>query len=193
MGDNYRTRANVWLRPEYSVEVARHAGETGFRGVISLFLPIQNWWRASFNNWFFARACWDPDLDINLCIRKYCSDYYGDKASEIEQIFNLLLNNLHPEPYQDQLISAAERLPGVQSSSEMILTRLDSLSKTTGEKDVLIRLQRLRAYVEYFLLYTEAMASSKPDDLKRLFNYSLEHPEQDMVLMYPEYIGWRNN
>jgi hypothetical protein len=52
MGDNYRTRANVWLRPEYSVSVACHASELGYRGVISLFLPIQNWWRASFNNWF---------------------------------------------------------------------------------------------------------------------------------------------
>ncbi len=66
MGDNYRTRANVWLRPAYSAEVARHASEMGFRGVISLFLPIQNWWRASFNNRFFARACWDPDLDIKF-------------------------------------------------------------------------------------------------------------------------------
>ena len=130
MGDNYRTRANVWLRPAYSVEVARHAGEMGFRGVISLFLPIQNWWRASFNNWFFARACWDPNLNIKSCIGKYCHDYYGDKASDVEQIFNLILTDLQPEPYKDQLISAAERLPEVRSLSETILTRLDSLSNT---------------------------------------------------------------
>lgn len=190
MGDNYRTHANVWLRPEYSVEVARHASKSGFRGVISLFLPIQNWWRASFNNWFFARACWDPDLDIKFCISKYCRDYYGNKASDVEQIFNLILTDLQPEPYKDQIKSAAERLPKVRSSSEIILTRLDILLNSSSENA--LRLQRLKAYVEYSLLHTEAMATRKAVDLKRLANYSKENPEQDMVLMYPDYIIWRN-
>ena len=73
------------------------------------------------------------------------------------------------------------------------MTNLDSLLNTSQEKDIAVRLQRLRAYIEYSLLHTEAMASRKPNDLKRLANYSKEHPEQDMVLMYPEYIKWRNN
>jgi hypothetical protein len=42
------------------------------------------------------------------------------------------------------------------------------------------------------LLHTEAMASRKPADLERLSSYNREHPQQDMVLMYPEYIKWRN-
>lgn len=192
MGDNYRSRANVWLRPAYSVQVARHASEMGFRGVISLFLPMQNWWRSSFNNWFFARACWDPNLDIKLCIRKYCHNYYGKQASDVEEIFNLILTDLQPELYKNQLETAPERLPKVRASSKTILTKLDSLTNTFQEKDIALRLQRLRAYVEYSLLHTEAMASRKPVDLKRLANYSKEHPEQDMVLMYPDYITWRN-
>jgi hypothetical protein len=192
MGDNYRTRANVWLRPEYSVQVARNASEMGFRGVISLFLPMQNWWRSSFNNWFFARACWDPNLEIKLCIRKYCHDYYGNKASDVEQIFILILTDLKPEPYKDQIISAAERLPKVRSSSEIILTRLNILLNSSSEKDIALRLKRLKTYVEYSLLHTEAMASRNAADLKRLANYSKENPEQDMVLMYPDYITWRN-
>jgi hypothetical protein len=192
MGDNYRTRANVWLRPAYSAEVAHHASEIGFRGVISLYLPMQNWWRASFNNRFFAKACWDPAPDIKSTINKYCHDYYGDKASDVEQIFSLIFTELQPEPYKDQLISASERLPGVKASSDIILHRIDSLLTTSGDKVIVLRLQRLRAYVEYSLLHTEAMASRKPGDIKRLANYSREHPEQNMVLMYPEYITWRN-
>ena len=80
----------------------------------------------------------------------------------------------------------------MRSSSEIILTRLDSLTNTAVEKDIALRLQRLRAYVEYSLLHTEAMASRKSIDLERLANYSREHPDQDMVLMYPDYITWRN-
>jgi hypothetical protein len=192
MGDNYRARANVRLRPAYSAGVARHASEMGFRGVISLFLPIQNWWRASFNNWFFARACWDPNLDIELCIRKYCNDFYGNKASEAEKIFHLILSDLQPEPYKDQLTSASERLPYVRSSSEIILARLDSLASTPMEKDIALRLQRVRTYVEYSRLHAEAMASRRPADLERLASYSREHPEEEMVMMYPDYITWRN-
>ena len=131
-------------------------------------------------------------LEIKSCISKYCHDYYGNKASDVEQIFNLILTDLQPEPYKDQVISAAERLPKVRSSSEMILTRLDNLLKSSNEKDIAIRLQRLKAYVEYSLLHTEAMASRKAVDLKRLASYSRENPEQDMVLMYPDYITWRN-
>ena len=192
MGDNYRSRANVWLRPGYSAQVARNASKLGYRGVISLFLPIQNWWRASFNIHFFAQACWDPDLDIKSGIAKYCHAYYGNKASEVEQIFNLILTGLQPEPHSDQVISAKEQLPGVHSSSGLILNRIDSIINTTTEKDLLVRLQRLRAYVEYSLLHTQAMASGKPEDIRRLVSYSREHPEQGMVIMYPDYIAWRN-
>jgi hypothetical protein len=192
MGDNYRSRSNVLLRPSYSVQVARHASEMGFRGVISLFLPMQNWWRSSFNNWFFARACWDANLDIQSCIRKYCHDYYGEQASKVEQIFNIILTVLPPKPYSEQLKKASIRLPEMRAYSKNILTKLDSLTNATKEKDVALRLQRIKAYVEYNLLDAEAMASGKPEDFKRLCNYSKEHPEEEMVLMYPGYISWRN-
>jgi hypothetical protein len=193
MGDNYRTRANVWLRPEYSAGVARHASEMGFRGVISLFLPIQNWWRSSFNNWFFARACWDKDLNIKASVRNYCMNYYNSQGPEIDTIFNLILEDVQREPYREQRTSAVERLSRVKDSSQAILARLDRILKNTKDPDAAIRIQRLRTYVEYSLLHCEAMASGKPADLKRLSDYSKEHPDQQMVLMYPEYVMWRNS
>jgi hypothetical protein len=193
MGDNYRTRANVWLRPEYAAGVARNASEMGYRGVISLFLPIQNWWRASFNNWFFARACWDEDLNIKSSIRNYCMTYYGAKGPEIETVFNLILDDLQREPYRDQRASAVERLSRVKNASQAILVRLDRILKSTTDQNIIIRIQRLKTYVEYSGLHCEAMASGKPADLKHLSDYSKDHPDQQMVLMYPEYILWRNS
>lgn len=192
MGDNYRSRSNVILRPSYSVQVARHASEMGFRGVISLFLPMQNWWRSSFNSWFFARACWDANLDIQSSIGKYCHDYYGEQASDVEQIFSIILTELPPKPYTEQLKTVSIRLAEMRAYSKDIIAKLDSLTNTTKDKDVALRLQRLKTYVEYNLLNTEAMASGKPEDFKQLGNYSKEHPEEEMVLMYPGYISWRN-
>jgi hypothetical protein len=192
MGDNYRSRANVWLRPGYAADVAHHASEMGFRGVISLYLPIQNWWRSSFNSWFFARACWDKDFDIKVNLRNYCAKYYGAQATEIENIFGLILKDLQPEPNRDQQRSVSERIKGIRTAVTSILKKLDQISKDTSDNEVAIRIRRLRTYVEYSLLHCEAMASRKPADLKKLSDFSREHPDQQMVLMYPGYIRWRN-
>ena len=192
MGDNYRNCDNVWLRPAYSANIPRHANELGFRGVISLFLPIQNWWRASFNNWFFARACWDSTLDINGSISDYCKNYYSGHAPEVEGVFKLILTELQPEPYTRPVESAKMRLSTVKTSSEKIIKAIDGIISQAKEPEITIRLQRLRTYVEYSLIHCEAFASLKNADLERLINYSKEHADQDMVLMYPGYIRWRN-
>lgn len=191
MGDNYRARANVLLCPAYSVKVARHAYEMGFRGVISLFLPMQNWWRSSFNNWFFARACWDKNPDIKLYLRKYCQDYYGEQDSSVEQIFNVILTDLPPALYKYQLKKDPELLLRVRTYSKDIVIELDSLINIADEKAVATRLQRLKTYVEYSLLDAEATASPNLLNFRHLIDYSKEHAELDMVLMYPDYISWR--
>ena len=192
MGDNYRTCDNVWLRPDYSANIPRQANELGFRGVISLFLPMQNWWRASFNNWFFASACWDSALDINESIRDYCKNYYGGHASDVEGVFKLILTELQPEPYTRPIESGKTRLSNVKISSGKIVRSIDGIIAQTKEPEIVIRLQRLRTYVEYSLIHCEAFASLKKTDLERLINYSKGHPDQDMVLMYPGYLRWRN-
>jgi hypothetical protein len=192
MGDNYRTRANVWLRPEYSAGVARYAKTIGFRGVISLCITIDSWWRSSFNNCFFARACWDPDLDIDAYLREYCNRYYGDQAEQVKETFEMIFRDLQPEPYADQVKSAPQRLEQVKSAAGVILNKLDNISSRTEDPAVKKRIMRLRTYVEYFRMHCEAMIERNPDDLKKIADYSRNHPEQQMVLMYPEYIIWRN-
>jgi hypothetical protein len=192
MGDNYRTRANLWLRPEYSAGVARYAKDMGFRGIISLCITIDTWWRSSFNNRFFARACWDPDLDIQKNLGEYCVRYYGDQADQVKEVFDLIFHDLQPEPYADQIYSAADRIEQVKSASDVILGKLDSILVTTGDKAVQERIRRLKVYVEYAGLHCEVMLKRKPEDLKRLADYSRNHPDQQMVVIYPDYIVWRN-
>ncbi|MFC2123218.1 DUF4838 domain-containing protein [Bacteroidota bacterium] len=193
MGDNYRSRANVWLRPGFSANLARHATEIGFRGIVSLFLPMENWWRSCFNNWFFARACWDQDFDINTGLKDYCQKYYGKQAVEIEEIFHMLFTELHPEPFIRLPDESNENLNlKVQQTSIKLLDQLDLLIEDALDPDINERIIRLRTYVEFFQLYNEAMFKGKQTDLDGLLNYIEEHPDQDMVLMYPDYVRWRN-
>ncbi len=192
MGDNFNLFANVWLRPGYSANLAIQAEEMGFRGVVSLYLPIENWWRSSFNNWFFAQACWDPGMDIDAHLTKYCQNYYGEWAGEVKELFDLLFTELHAEPYLNPLKAKDSRLDNVRNSSKIILERLDRLERQSEDTDILIRLSHLRAYVEFSLLHCEAFSSLNRRDLDRMVEYSIEHRDQEMVILYPDYVKYRN-
>ncbi|MEN6386048.1 MAG: DUF4838 domain-containing protein [Phycisphaerales bacterium] len=70
-GDNWYWASNIWLRPQYERDTVNISAKIGFRGLIPLFLPIQNWWRSCFNFYFMSRAYWDPQLDIDKELKMY--------------------------------------------------------------------------------------------------------------------------
>lgn len=192
LGDNYRSRANLWLRPQYASGIAPHARELGYKGVVSLYLPMQNWWRSSFNSWFFARTSWTDRPDVTEGIRKYCSDYYGNKAEDANEIFNMIFNDLQEEPFSYEANPNAEQLKKIQATSDLIINRLDKSIEGVTDSVLLARFKRIKTYVEYFRLHSEAHTTHKKPGLDKMISYSEQHPDQDMVLMYPGYIRWRN-
>jgi hypothetical protein len=192
MGDNYNIFANVWLRPEYSANLAPYAAETGFRGVISLYLPIENWWRSSFNNWFFSRACWDAEYDLDQLLGEYCSKYYGDQAENIGEVFRIIFNELQPEPYKSPLETKDTRLDQVNEASVRILDNLEEIAGITTDEKIKLRIERIKTFTEYFRLHNQAFASLEMADLERLVQYAREHREHEPVLLYPEYVEGRN-
>ena len=196
MGDNYRSRANVWLNPSLAVNNAVHARNMEFKGVTSLFLPLENWWRAAFNNWFFARACWNTELDIDASLHEYCTKYYGNVASDTEVIFHRIFNNLQAD--QSIMIYSPksdnpDKYTATVTLAANIIEQLDAVIDKSQEPEVTERLSRLRAYVEYYRLFYEGMLNRNEKSLAILSAYSKNHPEFDMVLMAPEYIEWRNS
>ena len=201
MGDNYHFVANVWLRPEFAKKMAGHAENIGFRGVISLYLPIENWWRNSFNTWFFARACWNRNLDINSQMQKYCRRYYGHHAEELAEIFQIIFNELQNE----KLHSCHNALDGkngnpvnpegltrTEKAAEIILKKLADIRTQTTDSVIIDRLDRIDIYVRYFRLYYQVYSTQSKSQLKKLIEFSRQNSKfQDGVLMYPEYIQWR--
>lgn len=192
LGDNYRSRANVWLRPQYATSIVSHAREIGYRGVISLTLPIQNWWRSSFNNRFFARSCWEADMDIEKELKKYYSDYYGQQAEQAEKIFKMIFEELQQEPFLPEPENIAAGWPRVRTAGPQILQQLDQVMQQGRDSVIRKRFGRIKAYVQFMVLHVQAYGSRKKEDLTRLMEFSKENTDQSMVLMYPGYIWWRN-
>lgn len=192
LGDNYRTRTNVWLRADYAVEMVKHARATGYRGVISLVLPIQNWWRSSFNNRFYAQASWNPDFNQGTELERYFKAYYGAQANRAKNIFELIVNDLQREPYSRESDSLAANWPRVEKYSPQILFQIDSAISQCLDSVICERFKRIKTYVEFFVLHTKAYYTRRKSDLEILQKYSKDHPDHSMVLMYPGYIQWRN-
>ncbi len=196
MGDNYRSRTNVWLDPSLAVNNARHAQYMEFRGVTSLFLPLENWWRAAFNNWFFAKACWDTELNIDSCLHIYCTHYYGKSAADTEEVFQSILYELQADQslmIYNSRVDNTEKYKSLVPIAAGIAERIGEIMNSSREPIVVERLSRLKAYVEYFRLYYQGLSSGEEGSLARLSEYSHNHPEYRMVLMSPEYIEWRNS
>ncbi len=192
MGDNYRSRANLWLRPENAVNVVKYANQIGYRGVISLFLPMENWWRSAFNSWFYARACWNNCPGQDSLMHEYSQRYYGRESPAIEKVFKTLFTEIQPEPFirPDQK-EFTRRFPVIDTVSRNLVSALDRILAKTTDPGITKNILRLKAYIEYFRLYAEVFTMKKPGDLDRLVQFSEDHPDMQMVIMYPEYIRWR--
>jgi hypothetical protein len=204
ISDNYRFRGNVWLRPDYSADLAKRTSEIGYRGVITLYLPMDNWWRSCFNHWFFAKACWDPEFDVKEGLKDYCRKYYGEEAEEIEAVFTEIFSNLHPEPYRslhndfrpedlEKGISSFSDPDGsVKKTASELSERLKRISEKTDKPEIKKQIERLIVYIEFHQLYIETFSNWKEGDLSKLMSYINNHPNLGMVLMFPEYIARRN-
>ncbi|MBL7697864.1 MAG: DUF4838 domain-containing protein [Chitinophagaceae bacterium] len=192
LGDNYRSRSNVWLRPRYAVDMVQHARTTGYRGVISLALPVQNWWRTCFNGRFFARASWDPDINIDNELAAFYRDYFGQQRQEAEKVFTAIFNDMQKEPYLPSPDDVAKNWLGVEKTSPAILRDIDNAVANSIDSLISRRWKRLRVYVEGMMLQTKDYHTRKIDDIRVFENFSKTHNDMREVIMYPGYIRWRN-
>jgi len=192
LGDNYRSRTNLWLRPIYAAQMVEHATAMGYRGVISLTLPIQNWWRSSFNNRFYARACWQQQFNIDYELRKYYQAYYDGQADKAKNIFTKIWQQLQPEPYNRESSAIAANWQRVEQQAPGIIQLIELAMSQSTNTVIHERFNRIKTYVEFMVLHTKAYHTRKKSDLEKLAGYSRDHPEQSMVLLYPGYIIWRN-
>jgi hypothetical protein len=160
MADQYHWAANVWLRPRYAVDITRTAIDIGYRGIIPLFLPMYTWWQASINVYFYACACWRAQVDVDEELNQYCEAYYGAATQEVRVLLATIIDELHDPGLlenhaygsRDNLRSNAEAESRSRTAGEKMLAQLRALEANVTDDIIRLRLQRLRVYVESFML-----------------------------------------
>jgi hypothetical protein len=201
-GDNWYWAANVWLRPGYVRDTAKTSADIGFRGVVSLFLPIQNWWRSCFNFYFMGRSYWDPGLSLDGELRNYCAAYYGRESDRVHDLFKLMTDGLendellksqrawaHAWPEEETKLLDPEGLARSTNAAGEILAKLAQAEKENHDPIIARRLSRIRMYVEYFQLYYQARQTRLEADKAALVKYAELHSSPaDGVCMDPDYV-----
>lgn len=93
--DNYRYRANVWLNPYYCHNMVNTFIRYHYRGAISLFLPIGNWWQSCINCGYLARLYYDPTLSVSAWQKDLARTLFGPESEALaDAIFNKIFLEL---------------------------------------------------------------------------------------------------
>ena len=80
--DHYRYRANVVMNPIYCREMVNMLAGYGFRGAVSLYLPVDCWFQASLNLWYLSELYYDPMEPLQKLHRKLALQLFGKEVLE---------------------------------------------------------------------------------------------------------------
>ena len=81
-GDHYRYRSDVILNPGYCRNTVKTLVSYGFRGVVSLYLPLDCWFVPSLNYWYLARLYDDPAADLHTLHGQLAEELFGLAGAE---------------------------------------------------------------------------------------------------------------
>lgn len=81
-GDHYRMRSNLKLDPDYSRETVNAMASYGFRGMLSLWLPVTCWWQACINYWYLKEFYYNPCADVSELTRRLAENLFGEHRGE---------------------------------------------------------------------------------------------------------------
>lgn len=94
-GDSYRACANVMILPNYCTEVVNMFANYGYKGIVSLFLPIQSWFIPVINYYYMRKAYWEMNYDKEQATKDLCRILYGEKNhASMAKIFHVLTSKL---------------------------------------------------------------------------------------------------
>lgn len=94
-GDHYRMCSGLMLNPYHCREVVNTMVSYGYRGIVSLYLPVTSWWQASINYWYLRRFYYDPTADVESLTQELATLLFGpekkrEMADLIMQVYRKL-------------------------------------------------------------------------------------------------------
>ncbi|MEG0692076.1 MAG: DUF4838 domain-containing protein [Oscillospiraceae bacterium] len=213
-GDNYRFRANLWINPFYCRDMVNTFSAYGYRGIVSLYLPITCWWQASLNYYYLSRCYYEPTADINDITLDLASDLFGEsKANQMRDIMIKLFQQLqdqtlwsrmpHKHDYFAEHITDREKavdeihLQRFEQIYHKLLTMFSAVDTSTFSEFELQQFSLLQDYVKLQSIYFKTIDQydAKTDTEQKVEPYfnalALLEEKYGQIFITEEYARWR--
>lgn len=92
--DHYRWRANPWIQPEYCRAIVNRMARMNYRGIISLFLPLNAWFVGALNAHFLRLAYWNPVFDTDDALSALSRTLFGPCAGQGHAALTFLMRDV---------------------------------------------------------------------------------------------------
>lgn len=199
MADAYRWAGNIWIRPDYSTRLMDSMEQAGYRGCVSLFISIVNWWRGALNYYCMGKAYWSESVDG--AVEAYCRTYYQESAEKMQKVLDIVFEKLQ-NPELLSIYSWAGGDPGRTISESM----MSSLQETAEEISLLIEeiepglreaisvreMKRLKAYIRFFVQYFRERCKPRNRRPSALISLTKKQDSVESVSSpSPRFLAWR--
>lgn len=81
-GDHYRYRSDVILNPRHCHETVNALISYGYRGAVSLYLPLDCWFVPSLNYWYLSRFYYNPAIKLSQLHRELSAQLFSSQYAE---------------------------------------------------------------------------------------------------------------
>lgn len=81
-GDHYRYRSDVILNPGYCRDTVKTLVSYGYRGIVSLYLPLDCWFVPSLNYWYLSHLYYEPAAKLCTMHRQLAEELFGAAGAE---------------------------------------------------------------------------------------------------------------
>ena len=213
--DNYRASANVMINPSYNVEVVNMFVNYGYKGIVSLFLPIQSFFIPAINYYYMRKAYWEINYDKDIATQELCTTLYGEHNSSIMNKVHKLLTEKLQDPAlwsrfpfrsnKNWFSNHATRNKCIDEKRHSvfigifteIIELMDSVNKDNMNKNEIINFDSILLYIHYQKNYYESIDLydySVPEnyDIDGFFKYvenSSANPKHGFIPV--AYAKWR--
>lgn len=136
-GDHYRWQSDLWLNPVWCKETVNAMAAYGYRGIVSLYLPVTCWWQASINYWYLRRYYYEPAADLELLTRELSAELFG--TGDMVEVLMMIYRDLQDSGFWNGIPRKHEWYQGhlVHRNTELDAVHLHHIRQTLsalGEK-----------------------------------------------------------